>query len=281
MRDLRRGAAHPWVRLLVAPELRAFLPPRSRDDGGLDVPLDPGTPLTHLVPAAGVPLTEVGALRVVDGGVDGGAVDGAAPSGRPVGAAPEGAEVPPVHRPSPGEVVEVLPVARPQPAVSERFLLDVHLGALARRLRLLGPDVAYGNDTADAELVARALAEERVLLTQDHALLRRRALVPAPAPDGSSPLARAAHVRGSAVTDQLDDVLDRFAPRLAPFTRCVACGGELEPVAADEVAHLLEPGTLRTYREFRRCTGCGRPYWHGAHGRRLDAFVQQVLRRHG
>jgi len=266
------------VRLLVAPELRTFLPPRARGDGELDVPLHPGTPLAHLVPAAGVPLTEVGAMRLVGGNVDD---DGAAPGGSPAGVAPEGADVPPEHRPFPGDVVEVLPVGRPQPAVSSRFVLDVHLGSLTRRLRLLGLDVAYGNDTGDAELVARALAEERVLLTQDHALLRRRALTPAPAPDGGTPLARAAHVRGSAVADQLDDVLDRFAPRLAPFTRCVACGGELEPVDVDDVAHLLEPGTLRTYREFVRCTNCGRPYWHGAHGRGLDGFVQQVLRRHG
>ncbi|MCK6210329.1 Mut7-C ubiquitin/RNAse domain-containing protein [Georgenia sp. EYE_87] len=246
------------VRLLVAPELRAFLPPRSRGDGGLDVPLDPGTPLVHLVPAAGVPLTEVGALRVVD----------------------DDAQVTPEHRPSPGAMVEVGAVGRPQPAVSARFVLDVHLGALARRLRLLGLDVAYGNDAGDAELVARALGEARVLLTQDHALLRRRALAPVPAADGCPRLARAAHVRGSAVADQLDDVLNRFAPLLAPYTRCVACGGELVPASVDEVAHLLEPGTLRTYEVFVRCAGCGRPYWHGAHGRRLDALVQQALRRH-
>jgi hypothetical protein len=161
------------VRLLVAPELRAFLPPRSRNDGGVDVPLDPGTPLAHLVPAAGVPLTEVGDLRVVD----------------------DDAAVTPAHRPSPGAVVEVAAVRRPQRGVSTGFVLDVHLGALARRMRLLGLDVAYANDAGDAELVARALGETRVLLTQDHALLRRRVLAPVPAADGGASLARAAHVR--------------------------------------------------------------------------------------
>ncbi|WP_418608287.1 Mut7-C RNAse domain-containing protein [Georgenia sp. SUBG003] len=88
-------------------------------------------------------------------------------------------------------------------------------------------------------------------------------------------------MRGSAATDQLDDVLDRFAPPLAPYTRCVTCGGQLEPVDVDDVAHLLQPGTLRTYRDFVRCARCGRPYWHGAHGRRLDALVEDVLGRHG
>jgi uncharacterized protein len=242
------------VRLEVAAPLRVFLPARFRADGALEVAATLTTPLAHVVPAAGVPLTEVGSFLA-----DGVAV---------------GAE----HRPAPGSVVRVGPVIRPQPAVSFRFFLDVHLGALTRRLRLLGLDVAYDNDADDGELVARTLAEDRVLLTQDHALLRRRALVPLPRV-GGSPAARAAHVRGSRPDDQLMDVLDRFAPPLAPFTRCVACGGLLEPTTLDAVAHLLAPGTRRTYTEFVRCARCGRPYWHGAHGARLDAVVDQARER--
>jgi uncharacterized protein len=48
-------------------------------------------------------------------------------------------------------------------------------------------------------------------------------------------------------------------------------------VAVHEVAHLLEPGTLRTYRDFSRCPVCGRTYWRGAHARRLAAAVETAL----
>jgi hypothetical protein len=49
-----------------------------------------------------------------------------------------------------------------------RFLLDVHLGALCRRLRLLGLDVAYHrDDVGDDALIAEAARAGRVLLTRD------------------------------------------------------------------------------------------------------------------
>jgi uncharacterized protein with PIN domain len=105
-----------------------------------------------------------------------------------------------------------------------------------------------------------------VLLTQDRGLLMRRAL-----PAG-------ALVRGSGPDEQLADVLDRFAPPLAPLTRCTACGGVLTAVAKADVADRLPPGTRRSYDEFSRCTACGRVYWRGAHARRIDALIDRARR---
>jgi len=147
-----------------------------------------------------------------------------------------------------------------------RFLLDVHLRPLAHRLRLLGLDAAWEADADDAHLAERAAQEERVLLTRDHGLLHRGAV-----PEG-------ALVRGERADDQLADVLDRFAPPLAPWTRCLRCGAPLAPASAQEVAGLLRPRTRSAYREFTRCTGCGQVYWRGAHAPRLDAIVARALR---
>ena len=227
------------VRLLVAAELRFLLPARWRA-GVAELPDDPNASLGHVVASAGVPLTEVGRLAV---GV------------RPV---------PPAYRPEPGAEVSVAARPRPQPLDGPaQLLLDVHLGALARRLRVLGVDAAYRNDAADDELVEQAGAEDRLLLTQDRGVLRRRAL------------RRAAYVRGARPDDQLADVLDRFRLPLAPYTLCTACGGRLGPVPKAEVLDELEPGTRRTQDEFARCARCGRVYWHGAHAARLDALVRR------
>src|SRR5947208_540619 len=57
-----------------------------------------------------------------------------------------------------------------------RFLADCNVGRLARWLRVLGYDAAYEPKIADSELVARALAEGRVLLTRDVDLTRRRVI---------------------------------------------------------------------------------------------------------
>ena len=225
----------------VHPQLTFLLRPARRADPPV-VPLDPDLTLGHVVQTLGVPLTEVGSLLL------------------------DGVGLPPSSRlDTPGRL-EVLPVRRPQPAPTAppRFLLDVHLGSLARRMWLLGLDTTYSNAADDDELVAAATSERRVLLTQDRGLLRRRAL-----PAG-------AYVRGNSTGDQLDDVLDRFAPDLHPWTRCGACGGPLEPVAPEVVAHLLEPGTRRTHQDFSRCVRCGRPYWRGAHARRLQDVVEHA-----
>jgi uncharacterized protein len=156
-------------------------------------------------------------------------------------------------------------VRRPQEA-PPRFLLDVHFGTLARRLRLLGVDAAYRNDLGDDALIERAERERRVLLTQDRGLLRRRKLW------------FGAYVRGARPDEQLRDTLDRFAPPLAPWTRCTACNGTLSPVAKEAIAHELRPGTRRTYDAFARCDDCGRLYWKGAHHRRLAEIVSGALR---
>jgi uncharacterized protein with PIN domain len=234
------GATELVVR--PAPALWLFLPPRRRRPE-IAVPHDGSASLGHVVQSLGIPLTEVGP-PTVDGAVTGVA--------RP---------------PHPGAVIDLDPPPRPQPLPhGPRFLLDVHLGTLARRMRLLGLDTSYANDADDADLVAHAGREHRILLTQDRGLLMRRAL------------RAGAHVRGHGAQAQLADVLDRFAPPLRPWTRCAACNGELAGVPKEQVVDRLEPGTRRRYERFARCRSCGRVYWHGAHGRRLDALVADAVR---
>jgi len=220
----------------VAAPLRFLLPSRHRH-GEVAVAVDSSASIVHVVESLGVPRTEIGSLLVA------------------------GALAPWSRRAVPGDVVDVMPVARPQPVAEHRYVLDVHFGTLARRMRLLGIDTAYRNDASDPELVEQAIAERRVVLTQDRGLLRRRAL-----PAG-------AFIAGSDPDDQLADVLDRFAPPVAPWTRCGACNGLLVAASREEIAHLLEPGTLTLGTDFARCADCGRPYWRGAHASRLDAIV--------
>jgi uncharacterized protein len=221
-------------------ELRMFLAPRHRSGRAL-VTCDGTSTLGHVIESLGVPLPEVGGLRV---------------DGEPATAS---------CRLSGGQVAEVAAVRRPQRLPAARFVLDVHLGTLARRLRLTGVDAAYANDRDDDALIRQANAEERVLLTQDRGLLRRRKLW------------MGAYVRGTDPDDQLRDVLDRFAPPLAPWSRCTACNGLLAPARKVDVEQSLRPGTRRTYHDFARCPACGRVYWRGAHSERLAAIVDRAV----
>jgi len=233
--------AGPEAELRFADELRIFLKPRHHG-GRARAGCDGTSTLGHVIESLGVPLPEVGDLRV---------------DGEPVTAA---------TRLGGGQVAEVAAVRRPQPLPDARFVLDVHLGTLARRLRITGIDAAYANDRDDDALIAQANAEGRMLLTQDRGLLCRRKLW------------MGAYVRGADPDDQLGDVLDRFAPRLAPWTRCAACNGMLAPVRKADVERMLLPGTRRSYHDFARCAACGRVYWRGAHSARLASIVDRAAR---
>lgn len=222
--------------LRFADELLLFLAPRHRS-GLVHVAADGTSTLGHMVTSLGVPLPEVGGLTV------------------------DGVVVAPAHRLSSGQSAGVAAVAGPLRPPRARFVLDVHLGTLARRLRLLGVDTAYANDRDDDALIEQANAQGRVLLTKDRGLLCRRKLQ------------SGGYVRGARADAQLRDVLGRFAPPLAAWTRCPACNGPLGAASLAEVEDLLRPGTRRTYHEFARCADCGRAYWRGAHSARLEAIV--------
>ncbi|MHB1434431.1 MAG: Mut7-C RNAse domain-containing protein [Streptosporangiaceae bacterium] len=230
------------LRLRFAADLGLFLARENRA-GEVRAPWDGESTLGHVVESLGVPLPEVGRLEI------GGRI------------------VPPSCRPAPGVVVEVQAPSRPQRLPADRFILDVHLGALARRMRLVGLDTFYGNDLDDDLLIDLANAQRRVLLTRDRGLLKRRKLW------------LGAYVRGDRPDDQLSDVVDRFAPALAPWTRCPACNGPLDRVPKDAVEHLLRPGTRRTYQDFARCADCGHVYWRGAHSAHLIQIVARATAR--
>lgn len=237
----------PRIHVSLAPELRMFAVPERRRERTAVV-TDGASTLGHVIESLGVPLTEVGGLLV------------------------DGRETPVSHVPRVGEAVEVCAVARPQrvPGAPLRFLLDVHLGTLARRLRLLGVDAAYeSEDLGDPALAALSAAQRRVLLSRDRGLLRRRELW------------AGAYVYSDRPDDQLRDVLGRFTPELAPWTRCTACNGPLADADKDAVRERLEHGTRRTYDVFAECTACERVYWRGAHHTRLEAIVQQAVGEFG
>ncbi|MFJ7023125.1 Mut7-C RNAse domain-containing protein [Streptomyces sp. NPDC101117] len=233
----------PEIHVEFASELHLFVA-GARRRGATALTTDGVSTLGHVVESLGVPLTEVGTLLV---------------DGRPV---------PVAHVPRAGESVTVKPVERPQrvPGAPLRFLLDVHLGTLARRLRLLGVDTAYeSTDIGDPALAARSAAEKRVMLSRDRGLLRRRELW------------AGGYVYSTRPEEQLRDVLDRFRPDLRPWTRCTACNGLLRQATKDEVADQLAGGTRRTYDVFAQCTACGRAYWKGAHHGQLEAIVERAL----
>lgn len=154
-----------------------------------------------------------------------------------------------------------------QPSYPIKFIADVHLGKLAKKLRLLGFDIFYKNYMDDKELVETALKEHRVLLTRDVVLLKHKLL------------SQAYFIRPVIVDRQLEEVIERFQLKhqLHPFARCVECNGKIVAVAKDAVMDRLLPKTKLFYNEFYQCTCCERIYWKGSHYEQIQEFLRTIL----
>ena len=72
------------------------------------------------------------------------------------------------------EAIDISPLVRlrPAPLRVTRFVADVHLGTLARHLRLLGFDTVWRNDLEDDTIISLATEERRIILTRDKGILK-------------------------------------------------------------------------------------------------------------
>ena len=156
---------------------------------------------------------------------------------------------------------------RPPPPQPVRFLLDNHLGRLARYLRLLGFDTLYFNNAYDdAQLAELAHNKDCILLSRDRGLLKRSQVI------------HGYCLRSKDPRQQVADVLHRYqlAAQIKPWRRCLRCNGTLQPVAKEQILHRLEPKTKRYYTDFQICADCEQIYWRGSHFRKLASFVDQM-----
>lgn len=234
-------------------ELNDFLPPELRYTA-VDFRFDARVSVKDVVENHGVPHTEVDLILV------------------------NGEPAPFARRLDDGDRVAVYPVfeafdiasvtlVRPEPLRTPRFALDVHLGRLARYLRLAGFDASYRNDLGDAELAACAARERRTVLTRDRGLLMRNAVT------------HGYCVRSTLPPAQLAEVVRRFDLHhsVKPFSRCMACNGELDVVEKREVEPELPARSRASFDDLRRCKSCRRVYWAGSHVARLTRVLRDAL----
>ena len=244
-----------WAEFRFYAELRDFLP-ENQKSGVVRVKIAGHETVKHLVEAVGVPHTEIDLLLV---------------NGKSIGfdylvAENDYVSVYPMF-----ESIDIKPISkiRPEPLRVPRFINDAHLGKLTDYLRLLGFDTLYRNDIRDDELAEISAAEDRIILTRDRGVLKRKVVT------------RGYLVRADLPQDQVVEVLRRFdlSAQAQPYSRCSLCNGILEEVKKEDVLEKLEPLTMKYFHQFRRCPECGQVYWKGSHFDRMDDFISDVLDR--
>lgn len=170
------------------------------------------------------------------------------------------------------ERLDISPVVRlrPRPLRDTRFILDVHLGKLARYLRMLGFDAAYDRNWNKTNLIDVSLLEKRIILTRSLEVLKQNRVT------------RGYWLRHTEPLQQLSEVLqalDLFS-QVRPFTRCMDCNGGIHKVDRADIQDQLNPHVLNQFNEFKQCRQCRKVYWQGSHHKRMVELIDKLFCEH-
>jgi len=157
---------------------------------------------------------------------------------------------------------------RPEPLRNPLFVIDVHLGKLARYMRMLGFDSLYENNLNDELIVELSLKEKRTILTRDVGLLKRKNIT------------HGYYIRNINTEKQIEEVVKRFQleKMIKEFTRCINCNGLLNPIEKEKIIEKLPPKVKIHYTEFFTCSNCSKIYWHGSHVEDMTKVVNKFKR---
>lgn len=221
--------------------LTEFLP-ADKSEGRIVYPLERKASIKDIIESLGPPHTEVGSIRT-----DGRDVD--------FTYHPGDSEILWVRPPEPPVNPLIATPLEPNPLRSIRFVVDVNVGKTASLLRILGFDTAYHWSWRDGEIAGLADREERIVLTKDLGLLKRKKV-------------RFGHfIRADNPEAQLREVLSFYGlrPPFALFSRCLRCNIPLLRVEKEAIEHRLEAKTKKYFFNFSICPDCKRIYWAGSH----------------
>jgi uncharacterized protein len=144
---------------------------------------------------------------------------------------------------------------RPFPLRKLKFILDVHLGRLAKFLRLCGFDTLYRNDFSDDEIACISVNEKRIILTRDRALLKRKKVT------------HGYYVRSQNVVEQLKEIIRRFQleNEIREFSLCPECNSKIVTAEKEKIKNQVPEYIYKKYDQFKYCSKCKKVYWKGSH----------------
>lgn len=155
-------------------------------------------------------------------------------------------------------------------ADTPKFIVDHNVGKLARWLRLMGYDTRFFDGDDDADLVAIARDEGRVILSRDTQIMERRLI--------TSGRVKAVLIKSDQPERQIQQVMDALGldSHFRPFTICLECNQPLVERSKEEVKDLVPPYVFKTQSQFMQCPNCQRIYWRGTHWRAMTRNLERL-----
>lgn len=156
---------------------------------------------------------------------------------------------------------------RAKPLRKPKFILDVHLGTLAKYMRMLGFDSLYKNNFSDDEIVKISLREKRTILTKDRGILKR------------TEVTHGYWLRSVKAENQIAEVIERFdlKKQIKELSRCLICNSQLNNIAKEKISDRLPPKVRKFQNKFYYCKECSKIYWKGSHYTNMLTVIEKLI----
>lgn len=153
-----------------------------------------------------------------------------------------------------------------------RFIADQNVGKLAKWLRMMGYDTTIFQGEDDSRLVRIAMDEDRVILTRDTHIIRRRV-----AKNGLLKVIQIESDEPGAQVREVVRALKLEYPSHA-FTLCLECNQPLQARSKQNVKDRVPPYVFQTQSHYVECPACHRIYWRGTHWAAMTKKLEKVLK---
>ena len=152
-----------------------------------------------------------------------------------------------------------------------KFIVDNNVGKLAKWLRMMGYDTLFFDGSNDSHMVATALAEDRIILTRDTQIVKRRVV--------TSGQVKVILITSDDPERQVRQVIDtlNLDYHFRPFTICLECNQPLAERSREHVKDLVPPYVFQTQSQYVECPACHRIYWRGTHWQAMNKKLKKFM----
>ena len=156
-----------------------------------------------------------------------------------------------------------------------RFIVDHNVGKMTRWLRMMGYDTLFFNGEDDSEMIATALAEDRVILTRDTRIMERRLVT-----TGRLKAILIAYETPELQIKQVIETLN-LDIHFRPFSICLECNQPLAERSREQVRERVPPYVYQTQEQYMECPACHSIYWRGTHWQAMTRKLERFMSYQG
>ena len=136
----------------------------------------------------------------------------------------------------------------------------------------MGYDTLFFDGSDDSRMIATALAEERVILTRDTQIMKRRVV--------TSGQLKAILIKSDEPEQQMHQIIDtlNLDCRFRPFAICPECNQPLLERSKQQVKDRVPPYVFQTQNQYMECPACHRIYWRGTHWQAMTRKLKRFMK---